>query len=95
MTSDTVVPAGALRCCPLDHAGTDTPVSEGRPSSADDSPPGIAGRPGPQGHASRSRIAAADIAFCTAKLGDELVGHVMHSSWVRTAERGDQPPFGD
>jgi CO dehydrogenase maturation factor len=34
-----------------------------------------------------------DAAFLSGALGDSLVGHVVHSAWVRAAERGSPPPF--
>jgi CO dehydrogenase maturation factor len=51
------------------------------------------------GHQVRLRVIGnkvtdhADVAFLQRALGEALVGHVMHSSWVRAAERGDSPPF--
>jgi CO dehydrogenase maturation factor len=52
------------------------------------------------GHQVRLRVVGnkvtdhADAAFLRSELGDALLGHVVHSSWVRAAERGDPPPFG-
>jgi CO dehydrogenase maturation factor len=34
-----------------------------------------------------------DAAFLHSELGEALLGHVVHSSWIRAAERGDPPPF--
>ena len=52
------------------------------------------------GHQVRLRVIGnkvtdhADAAFLHSELGEALLGHIMHSSWVRAAERGDPPPFG-
>ncbi|MGH3821567.1 MAG: ATP-binding protein [Pseudonocardiaceae bacterium] len=52
------------------------------------------------GHQVRLRVVGnkvtdhADAAFLRSELGEALLGHVAHSSWVRAAERGDPPSFG-
>jgi CO dehydrogenase maturation factor len=51
------------------------------------------------GHRVRLRVVGnkvtdhADVAFLRSELGEALLGYVMHSSWVRAAERGDPPHF--
>ncbi len=51
------------------------------------------------GHQVRLRVIGnkvtdhADVAFLQRELGEALLGHVMHSSWVRAAERDEPPPF--
>jgi CO dehydrogenase maturation factor len=51
------------------------------------------------GHQVRLRVIGnkvtddADADFLGAELGDALLGHVVHSGWIRAAERGDPPPF--
>ena len=52
------------------------------------------------GHQVRLRVVGnkvtdhADADFLRSELGEVLLGHVVYSSWVRAAERGDPPPFG-
>lgn len=52
------------------------------------------------GHQVRLRVIGnkvtdhADVAFLRGEVGEAVLGHVAHSSWVRAAEQGDPPPFG-